>query len=69
MSQNAGTGYHMNDQKEIMERKTVLKLLKEQVNKEEPVNDTEKGPWDIGSVRREKWLWNLWEKQVLSTKK
>lgn len=68
MSQNAGTGYHMNDQKE-MERKTVLKLLKEQVNKEEPVNDTEKGLWDIGSVRREKWLWNLWEKQVLSTKK
>ena len=69
MSQNAGSGYHMNDQKEIMERKTVLKLLKEQVNKEEPVNDIEKGQWDIGSVRREKWLWNLRAKQVLSTKK
>lgn len=51
----------------IGEAENVLRLLK--VGKGEPGNDIEKGQVDIENIRREKWLWNLWEKQILSTKK
>lgn len=51
----------------IGEAENMLRLLK--IGRGEPGNDIEKGKVDIGNIRREKWSWDLWEKQILSTKK